>query len=170
MIIKILLSISFILAIGIFYLFTQSQNVMEITREIEIKAPKNKVWAVVADISGWSDVTTAVNASSGTMALGEVLSITMRGHKEGEDGPTYAPEFTEFENGTSFRWRATMGAGIIFTNDKKIVLEETENGTKLIHSEFFNGMMLPLMKGTMQTGVPPILDEMNAGFKAASEG
>jgi hypothetical protein len=33
----------------------------------------------------------------------------------------------------------------------------------------FNGMLLPLMKGFMQEGVPPILDEMNQAFKKEAE-
>ncbi|MEP4476774.1 MAG: hypothetical protein ABJ024_17070, partial [Lentilitoribacter sp.] len=69
----------------------------------------------------------------------------------------------------SYRWRAVMGAGIIFTNDKVFELQATDTGTLLKHNEVFNGMMLPLMKGFMQEGVPPILDEMNQAFKSEAE-
>lgn len=147
---------------------------MEITREIHINAPKDKVWAIISDINNWSQSTTAINQSSGTLALGAELSITMRGHEAGpdgiyNDGPSYKPKITELNDGTSFRWRAKMGASIIFTNDKFLMLEEIEGGTKLTHTEYFSGMMLPLMKGMMQKGVPALLDEINEGFKAAAE-
>ena len=93
----------------------------------------------------------------------------MRGENPGEVGPQYAPEIISFDKGKSYRWRAVMGAGIIFTNDKVFELTPTDTGTLLKHSEVFNGMMLPLMKGFMQEGVPPILEEMNLAFKAEAE-
>lgn len=169
MIKKILLSVLFILAVGIFYLFSQSQNLMEIESEIEISAPADKVWSVITNIEKWSDFNSAINASRGAASLGSAHSVTMRGENPGEDGPTYAPKIISFEDEKSYRWRAVMGAGIIFTNDKVFELQATDNGTLLKHKEVFNGMMLPLMKGFMQEGVPPILDEMNQAFKSEAE-
>ena len=55
MIKKLLLSVLFIFAVGVFYLFTQSQNLMEIESEIEIAAPVDKVWAVITGIEKWSE-------------------------------------------------------------------------------------------------------------------
>lgn len=169
MIKKVLLSVLFILAVGIFYLFSQSQNLMEIESEIEIAAPVDKVWAVVTEIEKWSDFNSAINASTGIVSLGSVHSVTMLGQNPSEVGPTYAPKIISFEERKSYRWRAVMGAGIIFTNDKVFELQATDNGTLLKHKEVFNGMMLPLMKGFMQEGVPPILDEMNQAFKSEAE-
>lgn len=169
MIKKLLLSVLFIFAVGVFYLFTQSQNLMEIESEIEIAAPVDKVWQVITDIEKWSDFNSAINASTGVAEKGSLHSITMRGEEPGSAGPQYAPEIISFEDGKSYRWRAVMGVGIIFTNDKVFELEATETGTLLKHNEVFNGMMLPLMKGFMQQGVPPILAEMNQAFKAEAE-
>lgn len=169
MIKKILLSVSFILTVGVFYLFSQSQNLMEIESEIEIAAPADKVWHVITSIENWSDFNTAINASTGVAKLGSKHLVTMRGENPGEVGPQYAPEIISFEGGKTFRWRAVMGAGIIFTNDKVFELQATQTGTLLKHKEVFNGMMLPLMKSFMQEGVPPILDEMNKAFKTEAE-
>ena len=72
MIKKLFLSILFILAVGVFYLFTQSQNLMEIESEIEIAAPVDKVWAVVTDIKKWSDFNSAINTSTGVASPGSV--------------------------------------------------------------------------------------------------
>ncbi|MEP2978925.1 MAG: SRPBCC domain-containing protein [Lentilitoribacter sp.] len=169
MIKKLSLSVLFILAVGVFYLFTQSQNLMEIESEIEIAAPVDKVWQVVTEIEKWSDFNSAINASTGIVSLGSAHSVTMRGENPGEVGPQYAPKIISFDEGKSYRWRAVMGAGIIFTNDKVFELQATDDGTLLKQTEVFNGMMLPLMKGFMQEGVPLILDEMNQAFKAEAE-
>lgn len=173
MIKNILLTVAFILGVGVFYLFTQSQNVHEVRSEIMINAPKDKVWAAITDIEGWADKSSAINASSltsvGALAEGSELSITMRSDVVGEDGPTYAPIIIKFEDQVSYRWRAVMGVGIIFTNDKQFELTEVDGGVRLVHSEYFNGMMLPLMKGFLDQGVSSILDEMNQGFKTEAE-
>lgn len=169
MIKKILLSVLFIMAVGVFYLFSQSQNLMEIESEIEISAPANKVWQVITKIENWSDFNPAIGASNGVAKLGSVHSVIMRGENPGEVGPAYTPKIISFEDGKSYRWRAVMGAGIIFTNDKVFELQASETGTLLKHKEVFNGMMLPLMKDFMQKGVPPILDEMNKAFKTEAE-
>ena len=169
MIKKLLLSVLFIFAVGVFYLFTQSQNLMEIESEIEIAAPADKVWAVITDIENWSEFNSAISASTGIAEKGSVHSVTMRGEEPGSAGPQYAPEIIVFDEGKSYRWRAVMGAGIIFTNDKVFELIPTDTGTLLKHNEVFNGMMLPLMKGFMQQGVPPILEEMNQAFKSETE-
>ncbi|MEP4473823.1 MAG: SRPBCC domain-containing protein [Lentilitoribacter sp.] len=169
MIKKLSLSVLFILAVGVFYLFTQSQNLMEIESEIEIAAPVDKVWQVVTEIEKWSDFNSAINASTGIVSLGSAHSVTMRGENPGEVGPQYAPKIISFDEGKSYRWRAVMGAGIIFTNDKVFELQATDDGTLLKQTEVSNGMMLPLMKGFMQEGVPLILDEMNQAFKAEAE-
>lgn len=169
MIKKILLSVLFVLGVGVFYLFTQSQNLFEIESEIEIAAPKDKVWAVLTNIDAWQEYNPALIASTGVAKSGSTHSTTMRGEDPSQAGPQYQPDVISFEDGVSYRWRAVMGAGIVFTNDKVFRLEETETGTKLYHSEVFNGMMLPLMKNYISRGVPPILAEMNQAFKARAE-
>ncbi|MEW7007398.1 SRPBCC family protein [Lentilitoribacter sp. EG35] len=161
--------IGFVLLVGIFYLFTQSPNIHEITSEVVIAAPKDKVWAAVTDINSWAENNSAINEASGNVVLGRKLSLTMRGEEAGENGPAYDPTIVELDKGTSYRWRAKMGAELIFTNDKQFELEEVDGGTKLTHTEYFSGMLVPLMLDWFKVGVPPILAEMNAGFKATAE-
>ena len=62
-----------------------------------------------------------------------------------------------------------MMAGFIFTNDKIIELEATAVGTKVTHTETFKGLMVPLMRGQLEKGVPPILNMMNEALKNIAE-
>lgn len=166
---RLLQIIGFFFVLGIFYLFTQAYNVHSITRDIVINAPKDKVWVVISDINGWAENNSAVNAASGDAKHGSTLSITMRGEKAGEDGPSFNPVIKDIKPLSHLRWVAKMGASIIFHNEKLLSLEEVDGGTKLTHVEYFSGMTLPLMLSWFDEGVPPILDEMNAGFKAQAE-
>ena len=110
----------------------------EIRTEIEIAAPLTQVWNILTDFDNWKVWNPIVHQVSGAASLGSKLSISMRG-KDGKDGPKYMPIMTIFEEPKSFRWRATMMAGFLFTNDKVFELEETGSGTRFIHKELFSG-------------------------------
>lgn len=140
-----------------------------ITTEIDILAPPEKVWAILTDIGQWQEWSPTINASQGEASVGSTLAITMMSKEEGKDGPKYSPKIIQLDEPTYFHWRAHMMAGFVFTNDKIIELEKTENGTRLIHKETFKGLMAALMKGQMSKGVPPMLDTMNEALKQQAE-
>ena len=81
----------------------------------------------------------------------------------------YNPVITELDEPNYFRWRAHMLAGIIFTNYKEFVLEETGTGTRLTHTESFKGLLAPIFRGQMEKGVPPVLNSMNKALKDLAE-
>jgi len=140
----------------------------EIAREINISAPKEKVWQVLADVDNWQNWSPIINGSQGSAASGAKLQITMAG-KEGKDGPKYSPVVSEFDAPNRFRWRATMMAGFIFTNDKLFELTDSGSGTKLVHKELFSGLMLKLFASKLDKGVGPLLDSMNQALKERVE-
>ena len=104
----------------------------EVRTEVEIAAPLKEVWSILTDFNSWKEWNPIVNQASGTASLGSKLRITMGG-KNGKDGPKYMPVVTSFEEPKYFRWRATMMAGFLFTNDKVFELKENGAGTQLIH-------------------------------------
>jgi hypothetical protein len=140
-----------------------------IKAEIEIAASPSKVWGILMDVNSWQDWSPIINASSGEVAIGSKLNITMMGKEEGKDGPQYTPIIKELNDSKYFRWRANMMAGFIFTNDKIFELEETKSGTRLTHTETFKGLLAPLFYGQMEKGVPPMLSAMNKALKELAE-
>ncbi len=140
----------------------------ELRTEIEIAAPITKVWSILTDFDNWKEWNPIVKQVSGAASLGSKLSVSMCG-KDGKDGPKYMPIITIFEEPKSFRWRATMMAGFIFTNDKVFELEETDSGTRLIHKELFSGMMVPITWSKFDKGVPLMLNSMNDALKRTAE-
>lgn len=141
----------------------------EIITEIEIAASPAKVWAIIIDINKWQDWNPIINASQGVASVGAKLNITMMGKEQGKDGPRYEPVITALEDAKYFRWRAHMLAGFIFTNDKILELEEVEAGTRLLHKELFSGLLAPIFCGSMEKGVPSMLNLMNQALKELAE-
>lgn len=140
----------------------------EIRTEIEIAAPIAKVWNMLTDFNSWKEWNPIVNQASGTASHGSQLSITMCG-KDGKDANKYMPVITNFEQPKSFRWRAKMMAGFLFTNDKVFELQEIASGTRLIHTEAFSGLLIPMFWGKLNTGVLPMLQSMNDALKITIE-
>jgi hypothetical protein len=140
----------------------------ELRTEIEIAAPVEKVWNILMEFDQWKEWNPIVNQASGTAENGAKIAVTMRG-KNDKDGPKYAPTITHFEAPKSFRWRAKMMAGFLFTNDKIFELEESNSGTRLVHYEEFSGMLVPLFWSKMEKDALPMLKSMNDALKTVAE-
>ena len=166
---KIFFIVTALVVIGITYLAIAGGKMQEIKTEIEISAPPSKVWSIIADINNWQEWSPIINASHGVASVGSELSITMMGKEKGKDGPKYNPIITKFDEPNYFRWRAHMLAGFIFTNYKIIELEETSSGTRLTHTESFEGLLAPIFCGQMEKGVPPMLNSMSKALKDLAE-
>ncbi len=81
----------------------------------------------------------------------------------------YAAVITKLEAPKSFRWRAVMMAGFLFTNDKIFELEEKGSGTRLIHWEEFTGLLVPAFWNKLNQGALPMLKSMNEALKKTAE-
>lgn len=165
---KKLLLIILVAFIGLVIWASQGDNMQEIKTEVEIAAPPEKVWAVLTDFNRWTDWNTTVTKASGESAMGSQLNITMS-DENGKDSNAYSPVITKLEAPKLLRWRAKMLAEFLFTNEKLVELEATATGTRLIHRELFSGLMVKLFWSKMESGVPPILNKMNADLKKVVE-
>ncbi len=140
----------------------------EVRTEIEINAPKEKVWDILTNFDGWGEWNPTVKEAKGEAKLKSTLTITMRGKTE-EGAHSYSPVIINIDAPNSFRFRASMGARIMMTNYKTCQLEETAKGVKLIHIEGFTGLMVPIIWKKMEKGVPMMLDMMNKALKKKAE-
>ncbi len=165
---KKILLIIIVALIGFVIWSIQGKQMQEITTEIEIAAPPEKVWAILTDFNNWNKWNTTITKTSGDAALGSQLNISMRGH-DGKDSNSYSPVITKLEAPKLLRWRAKMLAEFLFSNEKIVELKATDAGTKVIHKETFEGLMVKMFWSKMESGVPPILNKMNKALKETAE-
>jgi len=142
--------------------------VRELRAEIQISAPIDQVWQVLTDFDRWKDWNPMVNQASGSAAVDSKLTITMRG-PDAKDAMKYQPIVMEATPPKSFRWRATMMSGFMFTNDRVFELKENNGGTLLVNKEEFSGLMVPMFWGKMTPFVVPMLEQMNKALKNKME-
>lgn len=142
----------------------------EVRTEIEIRAATSKVWRILTEFDKWQEWNPIVKSAKGNAAIGSTLTITMCGKENsGKAGPKYMPHITHFNQPNFFRWRAKMLAGLLLTNDKVFELQETTEGTRLVHKELVSGLMAMLFWGKFKKMVPPMLNNMNHAVKRLAE-
>lgn len=140
----------------------------QVITEIEISAPPEKVWSILTNFNHWTEWNTTITKASGETAINTQLNITMS-NEIGKDSNAYSPIITQLEAPKRLRWQAKMMANFLFKNEKLVELEATETGTKMMHTEFFSGLMVKVFWGKMKDGVPLIMHKMNQDLKAAAE-
>ena len=141
----------------------------EIYSEIEIAAPPAVVWQVVVDIGEWQKWCPVINRSEGNPSVGGSVDITMCSKTPGVDGPKYSPTILKLKKERYFEWNAKMFASFLFSNGKIFELHPTATGTRLIHKETFNGLMVAMMERHLEQGVPTILKAMNQALREQAE-
>ena len=92
----------------------------------------------------------------------------MRG-PNAKDAMNYQPIVIEVNPPKSFRWRATMLSGLLFTNDRVFELKEINGMTELVNKEEFSGLMVPFFWNKMNGFVVPMLEKMNKALKEKVE-
>jgi hypothetical protein len=133
---------------------------------IDIKAPPERVWAVVADVDHYKDWNPFFTEGHGTVAEGETLHLTM--NPVGEAPKSFSPTVLEVTPGETLVWRGRLLVPGLFDGTHRLRLERTESGgTRFSQEEAFGGLLVPFV------GFTPYLagwQRMDAALKARAEG
>lgn len=135
--------------------------------EIEIDAPPARVWGILTDLAGYSEWNPFITSATGTVATGERL--VNRLEPPGGTAMTFRPTITEVDEGRAFEWLGRLGLPGLFDGRHRFVLVPDGDGTRLIQSESFTGILVPLLRKSLDAGTRAGFHEMNAALKARAE-
>ena len=136
--------------------------------EIEIEAPTEVVWDVLTDLEQYADWNPFIVEAAGSATVGERL--TNRLQPPGGKAMTFRPTVTEVEKHRSFEWLGRLGLPGIFDGRHRFELRSTPaDGTALVHTEQFTGVLVPFMKSSLDTNTAAGFDAMNTALKARAE-
>ena len=140
----------------------------EIRTEITIDAPAETVWDILTDLDGYADWNPFVVESTGTPLVGERL--TNRLVPPGGKTMTFRPTVTEIVEGRVFEWLGRLGLPGIFEGRHRFELHPNDDGTtRFVHSEYFSGILVRLMKRSLDTQTVAGFEAMNAALKERAE-
>lgn len=126
-----------------------------IRTEILINAAPDRVWQVLTDFPAHPKWDPFFASIEGSGIPGEPLKIQFR------QGMTIRPRVTEVRKGEVFEWLGKLFIGGIFDGRHRFELYRKGAQTRLVHSETFYGLLVPLVKN--------LLDETKGGFVAFNE-
>ncbi len=136
--------------------------------EIHIEAAPGVVWSVLTDLERYADWNPFIVSSSGRVEVGERL--TNRLQPPGGRAVTFRPVVTAVEAERTFEWLGRLGLPRLFDGRHRFELTATpEGGTRVVHGERFRGLLVPLMRRSLDTTTLAGFEAMNAALKARCE-
>jgi hypothetical protein len=135
--------------------------------EIQIDASPHNVWNVLTGLSEYQDWNPFVVAGSGEVAVGEEIEIRMR-QSEGND-TTFKPIVTEATSPSTFEWLGRLGIPGLFAGRHRFDLLSSETGTRVVHSEEFSGVLVPLLWNSLDRKTRGGFEAMNVAMKERVE-
>ncbi len=132
---------------------------------IQIDAPPMTVWAILTDLDSYPDWNPLFREASGQIAVGS--RITLRSvHPANGRLMTVKPKITAAHPGAELRWASSL-PGII-SGEHSFALSPAGNGTQVVQSESFRGLLVPL-SGKILARAEASFTELNEALKKRVE-
>lgn len=109
---------------------------------VEIAAPPETVWEVLADLAGHPTWNSTVDGIDGSLALGARLVVRVP-----EQTRVFKVKVSALDAPRTMTWRS--GAAPMFAARRTFVLTPAPAGTRFEMSEGFRGLMMPLIGRTL---------------------
>lgn len=139
----------------------------ELHTEIEIEASPETVWSILTDLPAYPDWNPFITSSEGVLAVGERLINRLE--PPGGKAITIKPTVTEVVHGRSFEWLGRLVIPHLFDGRHRFELAPHGGGTRLIHTEHFTGLLVPLLRKSLDTTTIAGFEAMNTALKARAE-
>lgn len=140
----------------------------ELHTEIRIAAPTDVVWAALTDLAAYSDWNPFIVSAEGRAEVGEQLINRMQA--PGGRAVTLKPTVTVAEPEVALEWLGHVGLPGVFDGRHRFDLAPSgDGGTLVTHSEQFDGLLVRLMRASLDTGTMAGLVAMNEALKARVE-
>ncbi|MCP5119318.1 MAG: SRPBCC domain-containing protein [bacterium] len=141
---------------------------LELKTEIAIDAGPERVYEILSDFARYSEWNPFITRASGEAVAGRRFEMHME--PPGGKSMDFEPTLLRTEPGVELRWIGRMLLPGLFSGEHYFTLEARPGGTHLIHGEYFRGLLIPLFRNGLETGVREGFELMNAAVKERAEG
>lgn len=136
--------------------------------EIDIDSPPEIVWDFLTDLDAYPDWNPFIVSAEGVVGVGERL--TNRLQSPGGKVMTFKPTVTVVEPAETFEWLGRLGMSGIFDGRHRFELHVmADGGTRLVHSEELSGVLVRLLRKSLDTKTKKSFEAMNSELKARAE-
>lgn len=136
--------------------------------DIEIAATPERIWSILMDFEGHHRWNPFVRSIEGNARVGETLTVFIQ--PPGGRGMQFKPTVLAVEPAREFRWRGKLLIPGLFDGEHFFLLDPLPNGNvQLTHGENFSGLLVPLMKKSLEGGTRAGFVAMNEALKRRAE-
>ena len=135
--------------------------------QIEINAPAERVWTLLMDFPAYGRWNPFIRSIEGRAAVGETLKAFIQ--PPGSGGLRVAPVVLAADPNRAFRWKGKLLLPGLFDGEHFFELEPAAGGTVFRHGEIFSGLLVPLLKGTLDGATRQGFIAMNEALKREAE-
>lgn len=139
-----------------------------ISTETEIAAHPSVVWEKLTDGDAYPEWNPFVKHLSGDFKVGSRINVTIQ--LEGKSPMGFTPEVLTADKNAELRWVGRLGFKGIFDGEHYFILEETAQGTTLLHhGENFTGILGYPLLAIIRKDTIRGFEAMNVALKARAE-
>jgi len=141
---------------------------VRIETAVEIEASPERVWSVLTDLRSYPEWNPFVRSVSGELRRGEKLVVRLE--QPNTKPMTFRPTLLEVRPNKELRWLGRVLFPGIFDGEHYFLLEATEpGGTRFVQGETFRGVMVPLLRRTLERDARRGFEMMNDALKRRAE-
>ena len=134
-----------------------------LTTTIDIEAPPGAVWNELIGLIRYGDWNPFIRSASGCIVPGQRLELRMQ--PPGGRAMTFRPTVTIVEKSSVFEWLGALGVRGLFDGRHRFELRETAEGTRLVQSETFSGILVRLFGRSLDDKTKKGFELMNAALR-----
>jgi hypothetical protein len=140
----------------------------ELSHEIEIAAPPDVVWRVLAETDRYGDWNPFIRRLRGELRDGAKLEVEIA--PPGGRPMTFKPTVVAAAPGRELRWLGRLLVPGLFDGEHCFFLEALPEGrTRFVQSERFSGLLVGLLGATLSK-TSAGFEQMNRALKVRAEG
>jgi len=141
---------------------------MELNSEIEINASPETVWKLLIDTSRFPEWNPFIRRLSGEFKVGQKLVVFMQ--PSGANGMEFKPVVMKVEPNRELRWLGHLIIPGLFDGEHIFQIEALGDKRVRFHQrEIFSGILVPLLKKSLDADTRRGFNEMNQKLKELAE-
>jgi hypothetical protein len=135
---------------------------------VDIDAPPGRVWEVLADLGAHAAWNPFITRADGALQVGARLALTMQ--PVGARRVRLRPTVLEVTPGRRLRWLGRAGVrGVLDAEHTFTLSERGDHGTRLEQDEVFRGLLVPVLRRSLDRHTLPAFRAMDEALKERAE-
>ena len=140
---------------------------LELRTDIDIDAPPARVWDVLTDFAAYPAWNPFIRRVGGILA--PRCRLLVRIEPPGGRAMTFRPVVLRVEPERELAWRGRTFIPRLFDGTHVFRLEPRGAGVRFTHAETFHGLLVPLLRRSLETMTRQGFESMNRALKARAE-